>query len=103
MPSRREALKRAGAIIVGARVLRLESPALTIAGEPVEITVASLSSATARITIRHGARRGRTARGDRRRRRHACGSGTHPVPFWFVYGVTSHDLATSGSRHSCRS
>jgi alpha-glucosidase/alpha-D-xyloside xylohydrolase len=52
MPSRREALKRAGAIIVGARVLRLEAPALTIAGEPVEVTVASLSAVTARITVR---------------------------------------------------
>src|SRR5262249_32842152 len=52
MPSRREALKRAGAIIVGARVLRLEAPAITIAGEPVQITVASLSAVTARITIK---------------------------------------------------
>src|SRR5262249_1532138 len=52
MPSRREALKRAGAIIVGARVLRLEAPAVSIAGEAVEITVASLSPVTARITIR---------------------------------------------------
>src|SRR5215470_9665929 len=52
MPSRREALKRAGAIIVGARVFRLEAPAITIAGEPVEITVASLSAVTARITIK---------------------------------------------------
>src|SRR5215475_14265935 len=52
MPSRREALKRAGAMIVGARVLRLEAPAVSIAGEPVEITVASLSPVTARITIR---------------------------------------------------
>jgi alpha-glucosidase len=52
MPTRREALKHAGAIIVGARVLRLEAPAITIAGEPVEITVASLSAVTARITIR---------------------------------------------------
>src|SRR5215831_6727940 len=52
MPSRREALKRAGAIIVGARVLRLSSTDLAIAGEPVEISVASLSPVTARITIR---------------------------------------------------
>src|SRR5215471_9518637 len=52
MPSRREALKRAGAIIVGARVLRFEAPAITIAGEPAEITVASLSAVTVRITIK---------------------------------------------------
>jgi alpha-glucosidase (family GH31 glycosyl hydrolase) len=52
MPSRREALKQAGAIIIGARVLRLHAPAITIAGEPVEITVASLSAMTARITIK---------------------------------------------------
>jgi alpha-glucosidase/alpha-D-xyloside xylohydrolase len=51
--SRRDAIKQVGAaVLLGPRVLRLGTAPITIAGEPVEITVASLSAVTARITIK---------------------------------------------------
>jgi len=54
--SRRDALKQLGTtgagLMLGARTFRLGPAGLTIAGEPVEISVASLSAVTARITIK---------------------------------------------------
>ena len=54
--SRRDAIKQLGtagaSLMLGARTFRLGAAGITIAGEPVEITVASLSPVTARITIK---------------------------------------------------
>ena len=54
--SRREALKELGAagvgLVVGARVIRGQETPIIVAGQPVEIAVASLSATTVRITVR---------------------------------------------------
>jgi alpha-glucosidase/alpha-D-xyloside xylohydrolase len=67
--SRREALKQLGvvgaaALIDRRRVIRGESADIVVAGEPVEIAIASLSPTTARITIQS-----------------VRGGATEPVPF----------------------
>jgi len=54
--SRRDALKQLGAagagVVLAKRLLVGGEAGITVAGEPVEITVASLSAVTARITVR---------------------------------------------------
>jgi len=54
--SRRDALKQLGVagagLMLGGKIIRGRAGAITIAGQPVEIAVASLSDSTVRITIR---------------------------------------------------
>ena len=54
--SRRDALKQLGAVgagfVLGDHLIRGRSTDIVIAGQPVEIAVASLSAATVRLTIR---------------------------------------------------
>src|SRR6185295_15543191 len=56
-PSRRDALKQlgvagAGLVVTGTGVIRGQANDIVIAGQPVEISVLSLSPSTVRITVR---------------------------------------------------